>query len=371
MLIIKCGFLSLICSGALPTGEFETLLAEAKRTIHQRFDALKELISPIVPKVICKVGSELDKAEVEWFNKSYLPAVDHAYYVLPTLPMTEEYEYVHRMVLEYTHEIMDIAKQKNVNEETHIHPPTFKLLQALVKHLLPAHEMEFFEKNLTGTAPYETRYETSLNLYPQSWTNLRTRKVVLSVTGETDQLICIGGVPVGNVEVKNVGMPCNTPSEIGEVLAEAKGFAARHKQRVGVEPRLFPSVIVSGQRWVFVDRAFVEGDEQYLQFPTLVTFELETAGEDAVCKINESSVEMVSRMLMRMMHAMGKLIKAIATRKRKYDVYADKPTAASKGAKGGKGGKGGGKKRATQSTLTMENMYQHDLDTLWHRIKHF
>ena len=79
-------------------------------------------------------------------------------------------------------------------------------------------------------------------------TSLRTRKGVLRVTGETDQLICVGGVPVGNVEVKNLSMPCNTPKEIGEILAEDKGFAERHKQRVGVEPRLFPSLLVSGRR---------------------------------------------------------------------------------------------------------------------------
>jgi hypothetical protein len=394
MLFNLCCFLLLISSGALAAGEVKTLIAEAGvRTI----DALEKMISPIVQKVKSKVGSELGKTEVECFNKSYLPAADLTKYILPTLSIPEEYQYVYRMVLEYTQGMVDIAKQKNVDEETHIHPPTFKLLQDLVKHFLPAHEMEFFEKSLTGTV--EIGYETSL----------RTRKGVLPVTGETDQLICFGGVPVGNVEVKNLRMPCNTPKEIGEILAEDKGFAERHKQRVGAEPRLFPSLLVSGQRWVFVDRSFKEGGEQYLLFPALVTFDLQTVpveeGESAVYKIDESSVEMVSRMLMRMMHAMRKLIEAIGTtRKRVYDVYAesedtegegdgdgqssddedppgppaprkgpsatDKPTAsaaASKGAKGG-GGREGDKKRATQSNLTMVNLYRHDLDTLWHRI---
>ena len=348
------------------------------------------MISPIVQKVKSKVGSELGKTEVECFDKSFLPTADLAEYVLPTHLIPEEYQFVYRMVLEYTQEMIDIGKQKNVNEETHIHPPTFKLMQDLVKHFLSAHEVEFFEKSLTGTV--EIGYETSL----------RTRKGVLPVTGETDQLICIGGVPVGNVEVKNLCMPCNTPTEIGEILAEDKGFAERYRRRVGVEPRLFPSVLVSGQRWVFVDRSFGEGGEQYLLFPALVTFELETVGEGAVYKVDESSVEMVSRMLMRMMHAMEKLIEAIGTtRKRMYDVYAasedtegegdgcdessddedplappaprkgpsatDKPTSTAVASKGAEGG-GGDKKRATQSNLTMENMYRHDLDTLWHRV---
>jgi hypothetical protein len=160
---------------------------------------------------------------------------------------------------------------------------------------------------------------------------------------------------------------------------------------------------------VFVDRSFKEGGEQYLLFPALVTFDLQAVpvgeGESAVYKIDESSVEMVSRMLMRMMRAIGKLIGAIGiTRKRTYDVYAesedtegegdggdepsdddedppdapgkgpsvaDKPTAsaaASKGAKRGWGGRGGDKKHATQSNLTMVNIYRHDLDTLWHRV---
>jgi hypothetical protein len=379
------------CSGGPDAADVKTLIAAAgDRTIN----ALEKMISPIVQKVKSKVGSELGKTEVECFNKSYLPAADLTKYILPTLSIPEEYQYVYRMVLEYTQGMVDIAKQKNVDEETHIHPPTFKLLQDLVKHFLPAHEMEFFEKSLTGTV--EIGYETSL----------RTRKGVLPVTGETDQLICFGGVPVGNVEVKNISMLCNTPREIGEILAEDKGFAERHKQRVGLEPRLFPSVLVSGQRWVFVDRSFGMGSEQYLLFPALVTFDLQAVpvgeGESAVY---ESSVEMVSRMLMRMIHAMEKLIETIgATRKRMYDVYAaredtegegdggdepsdddedppdapgngkgpsatDKPTAtaaASKGAQGGGGG-GGGKRRVHKSDLTMVNMYRHDLDTLWHR----
>ncbi len=326
-------FLLWVPSGAV-VGEVEILIAATG----VRFDALEKMISSIVQKVKSKVGSELGKAEVECFNKSSLPAAYLPEYVLPTHQNPEEYQFVHRMVLEYTHGMIDIAKQKNVDEETHIHPPTFKLLQDLVKHFLPAPEMEFFEKSLTRTV--EIGYETCL----------RTHEGVLPVTGETDLLICIGGVPVGNVEVKNLSMPCNTPNEIGEILAQDKGFAVRHKRRVGVEPRLFPSVLVSGQRWVFVDRAFGEGGEQYLLFPALVTFKLETVEEGAVYKVDESNVEMVSRMLMRMVHAMGKLIKAIAiTRKRMYDVYAEREDTEG-------GGGRGGKKRATPSNLSMENM---------------
>ena len=335
------------------------------------------------------MGSDLGATEVECFNKSYLPAADFAAYVLPTFQYPEAYEYVHHMVLEYTQDMI-VTAQMNLKEEQHIQPPTIKLLQDLVKHFLPALGIEFFEKSVTGTI--EIGYKTYL----------ATSRGVVPVTGETDLLICVGGVPVGNVEVKNVTMHCNTPNEIGEILAEDKGFAERHKQRVGVEPRLFPSVLVSGQTWVFVDRSFREGGDQYLVFPALVTFDIETAGKG---KVDEQSVEMVSRMLMRMIHAMEKLIETIgATRKRMYDVYAaredtegegdggdepsdddedppdapgngkgpsatDKPTAtaaASKGAQGGGGG-GGGKRRVHKSDLTMVNMYRHDLDTLWHR----
>ena len=350
------------------------------------------MLSPIVQKVKSKVGSDLGATEVECFNKSYLPAADFAAYVQPSCQYPEAYEYVHHMVLEYTQDMI-VTAQMNPKEEQHIQPPTFKLLQDLVKHFLPALGIEFFEKSVTGTV--EIGYKTYLT----------TSRGVVTVTGETDLLICVGGVPVGNVEVENVTMHCNTPNEIGEILAEDKGFAERHKQRVGVEPRLFPSVLVSGQTCVFVDRSFREGGDQYLVFPALVTFDIETAGKGkgaADYKVDEQSVEMVSRMLMRMMHAMEKLIKAISTtRKRVYDVYAasedteeegdegdepddedppapgkgpsatDKPTAtaaAGKCAKGGGGrGGGGGEKRVPQSDLTMVNMYRHDLDILWHR----
>lgn len=352
------------------------------------------MIAPIVQKVRSRVGSELGKTEVECFNKFELPTADLATYVQRTFLQPEDFQYVYRMVLEYTQGMVDLAKQKNVDEETHIHPPTFKLLQDIVKHFLPAHKLQFFEKSSTGTV--EIGYATSL---------ISPNGGVTQVTGETDQLICFGGVPVGNVEIKNLNKHCNSPKEIGEILAEDKGFAERHKQCVGVEPRLFPSLLVSGRRWVFVDRSFEEGGEKYMLFPALVTFVGEE-GEGAVYEIDVSSVQMVSRMLMRMMHVIGNLIEAIGKKaKRSYDAYAeredtdggddgagqssddedlpappaprkgpsvtDKPTAsaaASKSAKRGGGRGGENKKHATQSNLTMVNMYRHDLDTLWHRV---
>lgn len=352
------------------------------------------MIAPIVQKALSKVGSDLGKTEVACFNKSYLPRADIAEYVQPTLSKPEEYHNVYAKVLAYTQNMIDIATtQKIIDEDKYIQPPTFELLQDVFSHLNP--EVAFFTKGSTGTV--EISYETSL----------RTNKGLVSVTGETALLICVGGVPVGNVEVKNLNLPCNTPKEIGEILAEDKGFAEQHKHRIGVEPRHFPSVLVSGQRWVFVDRRFWQGSEQYLLFPVLVTFNLEIPGSGetaAVYKIDESSVQMVSRLLMRMSLIMGKLVADIRKiRKRVYEAYAAKDedpedegdegdefsdddpgpplhqkrlsardksavtAVANKGVKegGGRGGwgGGGGKKHSALSQLTMENIYRHERDT--------
>jgi hypothetical protein len=260
---------------------------------------MKEMIASFVQKLRSKVGSALSKTEVECFHKSRLEEADLELLVQQTHSFPEEYQYVYRLVLAYTQNMMEVARMKGVAEEKHVHLLTFKLLRDVVNHFLSSHTMGFFEKNVPDTV--EVRYHTSLH----------TRESVLSCTGETDQLICVGGVPVGNVVLKHISMSCNTPKEMGEILAGDKYFAERHKRCVGVEPLLFPSVLVSGQRWVFVDRIFESGREMYELSPVLVNFEVVGEGEGAVYQINQASVEMVSRMLMRMTSGMRDLIKAM------------------------------------------------------------
>lgn len=276
------------------------------------------------------------------------------------------------------------AEQGNINEDKYIQKPTFLLINTLVTHLLPDSGVEFFEKCSNETV--QICYKT----------DLITPKGLITVSGQTDQIITVGGVPVGNIEVKNLEHTCSTDRALGQILAEDRGFANQHKERIGIEPKLFPSVLVSGRRWVFVDRSFDSVGERYLMFPLLETFN-EVDGGLNKYTINEDNVLMVSRLLVRMIYAMKKLIKA-ADKKRNstfvvhhgdddsedgrdsgqlsdHDEDSEGPvkgpavppttsrptrsaTTSNNTAKCNDG-------KRTQSTLTVANMFRHELDTMW------
>jgi hypothetical protein len=351
-----------------------------------RFDQFEEMVAPLVRKIKTKVGSELGKSEVECFPKATLPIAELPDFVASISPSSDACKYVYKEVLTYTEGMMANAQLQNVGEEKYIHLPTFALMRTLVNHFLPDSEIQFFEKSSGGAV--EIAYTTLLE----------TPNGLLPVKGETDQVVAVGDAPVGNIEVKNLDKTCSTPNELGEILAEDKGLAERHRERIGIEPRLFPSVLVSGRRWVFVDRSFDDG-ERYLLFPVLETFDVVIVGEVSECIVNMPNVLMVSRMLIRMIYAMEKLIKATAKkRKEAFDVYRADDDSEEGGDKGepsdhdedtegpvkgpaapdtsrrpapsattsNKRARSAGKK-GTQSTLTLANMFRHDLNTLWQR----
>jgi hypothetical protein len=323
---------------------------------------------------------------VECFPKATLPIAELPDFVASISPSSDACKYVYKEVLTYTEGMMANAQLQNVGEEKYIHLPTFALMRTLVNHFLPDSEIQFFEKSSGGAV--EIAYTTLLE----------TPNGLLPVKGETDQVVAVGDAPVGNIEVKNLDKTCSTPNELGEILAEDKGLAERHRERIGIEPRLFPSVLVSGRRWVFVDRSFDDG-ERYLLFPVLETFDVVIVGEVSECIVNMPNVLMVSRMLIRMIYAMEKLIKATAKkRKEAFDVYRADDDSEEGGDKGepsdhdedtegpvkgpaapdtsrrpapsattsNKRARSAGKK-GTQSTLTLANMFRHDLNTLWQR----
>ena len=354
--------------------------------VMEAFAELKEMIAPHVRKLKTKVGSNLEITEVECFNKNTLPTAELPDYVKSIDRFSDHCRFVYQEVLNYTQGMVDNAQQRKVNEEMYIHQPTFALMRKLITHLLPDVYAQFYEKATGGVAWIS--YDTLLY----------TGKGIVPIKGETDQVISVGDAPIGNVEVKNLNMTCITPQEQGEILAEDKGLAERYKSRVGVEPRLFPSVLVSGRRWAFVDRSYNDG-ERYLMFPVLETFSVEEVGEQLQCTISEDNVMMVSCMLIRMIHIMKKLVHKIRRkRKESFDVYCahdesdDEPEKGDPGYDQDTGGATEGpsafrqmrrsvghasasKKRATggsskgaQSSLTTVNLYRHDLNSLWHRV---
>eukprot|EP00981_Chlorochromonas_danica_P006888 scaffold1503_cov150-Ochromonas_danica.AAC.1 len=383
---------------ALPLAAGEELaeLSSGIRELALQQKGLQEMIAPMVEKMRTKVGSDLGRSEVGCFNlltiSSSIEAFD--FYVEKVDPSSNECRYVYEEILKYTQEMVANAEQRKVNEEIYVHKPTFALMRKLVTHFLGnanGTSVQFFEKGSGGAV--DICYETFLP----------TAKGILPIKGETDQVISVEGAPVGNVEIKNLTMTCSTPREHGEILAEDKGLAERHKNRVGIEPRLFPSVLLSGRRWVFVDRTFRE-TERYLMFPVLHTFDVNEVDDGQIqCTIIEANVMMVSRMLIRMIHAMGKLVKAITkSRQKAYDVFReendqsddDEPenddfdknkdddavakepsafhpnrpsagTASSSKTKTTKGGRGS---KHVQSNLTRENLFRHDLNTFWQRV---
>lgn len=339
---------------------------------------------------------------------SRLSVAELPQFAAQTPPDSEACDHVCEMMLKYTKDMAENAKQGNVDEVKYIHQPTFQLMRALVKYRIPEYEVQFFEKG-SGDA-VSTTYNTVLV----------TSKGPQHVSGETDLLICVGDVPVGNVEVKNLTMTCATTNEEAQILVEGQSFAEKYRQRAGMEPRLFPSVLVSGRRWVFVDRRFRDGEDRYLVFPALNTFSDETVGEGGTCVVDLPSVTQVSQMLLRMVDAMEVLIKdMVKKRKQDFDVYGPNgdedieeesdgssgessdreddtgpvngprpptapgrdrtstvPVASSKakgkgcdrggGKGGGRGGGGSKQKKSAKSNMTKRNMCLHDLNTIWH-----
>lgn len=344
------------------------------------------MIAPIVSKVQSKCGSTLGDTEVACFPMDELLITNLPDLVASITPSSDDCEYVRKEVLTYTQTMMENAKQGKVQENMYIQPPTFSLIKKLVTHFLPNSGVE------CSNGVVEITYTTQL----------LTSKGLMTVNGQTDLVITTGGVPVGNIEVKNLNNKCSTSKELGEILAEDKGLAKQHRECIGIEPRLFPSVLVSGMRWVFVDRSFDGAGERYLVFPVLETFnEVADRGLNEY-SVNEPNVLMVSRLLIRMIHAIKLLMKAAGKMRNKtFNVYragfdnsedgrddsggqlsdhdedtegpVKGPTAPATTKRPTPSATTSNKKakytdgKSTQSTLTTANMFRHELDTMWQR----
>lgn len=344
-----------------------------------------DMLRSAVRKFNPTLGSALGAAEVACFSHQSLTNAEVLDVVKTLDPCSDRCRFVYQEVLSYTQQMMANAQQQ-VDEKMRIRASTLAFMRNLVTYLLPTDVgLQFLE---TGTEE-EMVYNTQL----------QTGKDILSITGVADQVIAVGSVPVGSVVVNDLSMTCSTPQERGEILAQSKGIAEQHRRCVGVEPRLFPSVLASGKGWVFVDRSYRDG-ERYFVFPVLETFSVSEDGEQLQCVINEGSVMLVSRMLVRMCDAMT-LLHRVVSRKRKQalDLYsaefdepddvpwATNPDLDESGGDAGAGtgtgpsasrpqrvasapkkrAKGGGGGTGAPSDLTVANLFRHDLNTPWQR----
>jgi len=353
-----------------------------------RLDNIQESISHVVKRIKTKNGSQLGKSEVACFARATVAMNELLPYV-ENLTSDYNYQYVYTEARKYTEIMMGHVVAQRIAEIPYVQQPTFALMKLLTAHIIP--DLQFFEKD---NGAIEIKYCIVLQTLSAE---------LLPVNGETDQLIATGEIPLGNIEVKSLDMTCTTPKEIGEILAEDKGFAERYKRILGIEPHVFPSVLVSGRRWAFVDRLFLDGD-RYIHFPVLETFDVTTtSGTPCECKINEPNLMMVSQMLVRMIYSIRDL--ARITRKRKLQLFShaaadddkeeqnsDEPSddddddddenaddpplkkraaGSSVTARGIHNTKANGSrekgKHSQSSSLTMANVFQHDRNTLWQR----
>ena len=355
-----------------------------------RLDNIQESISHVIKRMKSKHGSKLGNSEVACFARAKVAMNELLPYV-ENLTSDDNCQYAYTETRKYTEIMMANVVAKRTAEIPYVQQPTFALIKLLTAHIIP--DLQFFEKD---SGAIEIRYSIQLETPSAE---------ILPVSGETDQLIAAGEIPLGNVEVKNLDVTCTAPNEVGEILAEDKGFAERYKRILGIEPNVFPSVLVSGRRWTFVDRLF-RNNERYIQFPVLETFNVitTTAGAPCECIMNEPNLMMVSRMLVRMIYSIRDL--ALITRKRKLQLFshaaadddneeqnsddepsghdddddenADDPPLKKRAAAGSSvTARGihytkasGSREKGTNSqssSLTMANVFQHDRNTLWQR----
>jgi hypothetical protein len=268
-----------------------------------RLDNIQESISHVFNRMKSKHGSQLGKSEVACFARATVAMNNELLPYVENLISDDNCQYAYTETRKYTEIMMGHVVAERTAEIPYVQQPTFALMKLLTAHIIP--DLQFFEKD---SCAIEIRYSIQLETPSAE---------ILPVTGETDQLIAAGEIPLGNVVVKNLDVTCTAPNEIGEMLAENKGFAERYKRILGIEPHAFPSVLVSGRRWAFVDRLFVY-NERYIQFPVLETFDVitTTAGAPCECIIYERNLMMVSRMLVRMIYSIRDLFSTYHQKKK-------------------------------------------------------
>ena len=369
-----------------------------------KVDNLIGLITPLAaPKVTNKKGSQLGASEIHALQKTVITATTLPGHIEAISTSSMEYTDVYALVLKYTKGMVNFIEEGKTDEVRYIHAPTFALMRAVITRLLPENlkpTIQFYDKSTGGSEMIS--YSTVLR-------NKDNQDV--AVDGETDQVIAHENWPIGNVEVKNLGDKCDTPNVVAQILAEDKGISGRLRTFLQCEPPRFPSVIVSGRRWRFVDRYFSGGNDGYILFPVVDTIHEVVEKKSKAVKLEPHAVNIsvVSRLLMRMTQSM--VVLAQQSEKKKRDLVnvnrapsmdddegdggegdleshdsdydseggpvkgpsqelSKKRATSGQGGPSGKrskdiGGRGSGNTKSLYLTVTKENKRRHDVDTFW------
>ena len=335
------------------------------------------MVELVVRKAQSKHGSQLSKTHLKLFNRQSITDYQlMSYFIEHFPPDNDEVQAIVPLVRDYTMNMMDLLRQRKVDEVMYIQTPTFDLISSIVELLIPS-TLTCYDKRSSSDEAVNIGYETMLD--------------DIKISGETDQVICADDTPVANVEVKNLDKICDEPGDLAKILAEDKGFCEEFHRNIGRQPPLFSSVLVSGRCWKFIDRLYENGNDRFLLHPTIETFKIVEGSSDY--QLDEEAVLLVSRMVVRMIHGAKRLIHIMKKRAKEvakvfseqdYDKeedrddvhhddddewdgpskkrpahFRDQNATTHNFVQNASDGQSGG------SNLTVANLNQHDLRTLW------
>jgi hypothetical protein len=266
---------------------------------------LQEMLPLRVPKVKSISGPCVGSSEQQYFNASSCNISDLPDFIGSISPTSVRSKYVNQRLLEFTDGIMGNELRGTANGKELVRIPAIALIRTIISHFVP--NVQFFE-NTGGDDNLKTCYDTTIHAVDGP----------IKVRGNTDLVVYIAGAPVAVVKVNSLEETCNPRGELqslGDLLAANQGFAEQYRDWTGVQPRFFPSVLVSGRYWLFVDRAFRDGHRQ-LVHPVLETFKTDPDNRNV---INQENVMLVSRLLVRMTFAISNSVRAVF--ERTQDVY--------------------------------------------------
>lgn len=373
LLAVCCTYVCVVlCVGVGVVGN-DVILFEMKE--------LRKDLKPIIRKAKTKQASKLSLEDQKAFCKARLRWDTFISMLDKKVPSQKDFDFVYGKVKEYTEQMQRNLGNANTDEDKFIQLPTYTLMQDLLRPLV-GNELIFMVKKNKDSV--ETSYRTTLT---------KGAEDLVPVTGETDQLVAVGDTPVANVEVKNLLKSLLDHPDVSEFLVEVKAFAERYSKFMSKEPLRFPGVMVSGRKWQFLERIYRNGSEKYVFYPMLDTL-FENENEPNI-NINEENLKLVCRCLLRVVDIVKVLVQKI--RKEILDImlsdndeqeegnedseddnydeddYEEESKKSSNKSqnkrKRDKRGSSSSNKHSrnsrSQSNLTVLNLYQHEMHTLW------
>ncbi len=275
--------------------EIVNTLIEIRSGMNEMSANLKQFIR----KATAKQASELSLTDQQAFVKMNLSIAELIRTLERNVDSQTDFDFVYEKVKAYTALMKTNLNAQETDEDRYIQPPTFFLMQELFTQLVrpPEYELKFQTKSTPNSTA--TKYYFDL---------VTACNELVSVAGETDQIITLDVTPIANIEVKNLLKGLLENTDVGEVMAETKAFADHYRTKIGEEPKCFPSIMVSGRKWQFIERVFHNGSATYLFFPILDTLS-EDEGDRT---INEENLKLVCRCILRFAGTMNVLVQKIS-----------------------------------------------------------